>query len=144
MCRRGKGAYALSLQASWGDFQLCRQGGLCSLLFVCSFLVCLFLPPLASQDLRAVLEELTQESDFAPTGLILTHLKPSPKQAVPKLESLQRNPGRARQGLRTFPMEADRTLSLLSLSGRRSRGGLITVTRTLVRKYPGRNNKPGT
>lgn len=105
--------------------------------------VCLFLPLLALQDLRALLEELTQESNFAPAGPVLTHWKPSPKQAVPKLESLQRNPGRARQGLRTFPMEADRTLSLLSLSGRRSRGGLITVTRTLVRKYPGRNNKPG-
>lgn len=90
------------------------------------------------------MEELTQESDFAPTGPMLTYSKPSPKQAVPKLESLQRNPGRARQGLRTFPMEADRTLSLLTLSGRRSRGGLITVTRTLVHKYPGRNNKPGT
>lgn len=106
--------------------------------------VCLFLPPLALQDLRAVLEELIQESDFAPTGPILTHLKLLPKQAVPRLESLQRNPGRSRRGLRTFPMEADRTLSLLSLSGRRSRGGLITVTRTLVRKYPGRNNEPGT
>lgn len=120
------------------------RGGICSCAGreICA--ACLFLPLLALQDLRVVLEELTQESDFAPTGPILTHLKPLPKQAVPSLESLQRSPGRARQGLRTFPMEADRTLSLLSLSGRRSRGGLITVPRTLVRKYPGRNNEPGT
>lgn len=48
-----------------GEFAALQAGR-----FVQAF-VCLFLPPLALQDLRAVLEELSQESDFAPTGPIL-------------------------------------------------------------------------
>lgn len=139
----GEGAGAQSLRAFCRDLQLCRQGepgGLCS-------------HPVPSTPgfarLRAVLEDPAQGSDCAPAGPILAHSRPlwcarRQSRLYRKLESLQRNPRRAPQGLRTFPMEADRTLSLLSLSGRRSRGSLITVTRTLVRKYLGRNNKPGT
>ena len=65
------------------------------------------------------------------------------KQAEPQAGEPAAKPRESWQGLRMLPMEADRTLSLLSLSGR-SRGGLITIIRTLVCKYLGRNNKPGT